>query len=365
MGVMLLEIVQLKEEVAAKTKVELTSRDVERVISCLANSSHFWEIVCIAQRPFAVVAEIISALKERGLVKVDPTGAISVTEEGQKFLKQNSIAPKRDYTCSGCEGRGIDLGKISQWIREFDNLTQGRPEPIVTYDQGYITTATVMSRVALMAERGDLEDKKLLVLGDDDLLSLAAGLTGMPKEIVVLEIDDRLVNYINDKAQKLEVPVRAFKYDFREKLPDQFVGYFDTFNTDPPETIEALEVCMTRGLSGLKGEGCAGYFGLTRTEASLKKWNLFQMMLVSKFKVAITDIIDNFNHYVNWDYLLGSIRDDYNFVQVKPKLNWYRSSMYRIETVSGFAKIENKPMPCELYVDEEALVYKPGQGGTS
>lgn len=357
-----MDVRQLSEVVTEKTKVNTTARDVEKVISGLASSSHFWEIVCATQKPFSVVAEIIGALKEKGLVIVDQEGEITLTPQGQEFLKENFIAPRRDYTCPACEGRGIGLGKIKEWMQKFDELTVDRPKAIIDYDQGYITTASVMARVALMTERGDLEGKKLLVLGDDDLLSLAAGLTGMPKEIVVLEIDDRLVNYINEKASMLSVPVKALKYDFRDKLPEQYVGYFDTFNTDPPETIEALEVCMTRGLSSLWGEGCAGYFGLTRTEASLKKWSQFQQMLLSKFKVAITDIIDNFNHYVNWDYLLGSIRDDYSFVQVKPKLNWYRSSMYRIETVSGFEKIENKPMPCELYVDEEALIYKPNKG---
>nr|PZN04824.1 MAG: putative methyltransferase [Bacillota bacterium] len=354
-----MDVRQISEEVTARTKVDTTARDVEKVISCLSSSSHFWEIVCNAQKPFSVVAEIINALWERGFVSIEPNGEIAITQKGQEFIKEVSIAPRRDFTCPSCDGRGIAMDKIREWMQKFDELTVDRPKAIADYDQGYITTPTVMARVALMAERGDLEGKRLLVLGDDDLLSLAAAITKMPREIVVLEIDERLVDYINDRAQKLNLPVKAFKYDFRDSLPDQFVGSFDTFNTDPPETMEALEVCMTRGLSALSGEGCAGYFGLTRTESSLKKWNEFQQMLLSKFRVAITDIIDNFNHYVNWDYLLGSIRDDYSFIQVKPRLNWYRSSMYRIETVSGFGRIENKPMPCELYVDEEALIYKP------
>ncbi|MCG0276425.1 MAG: bis-aminopropyl spermidine synthase family protein [Thermosediminibacteraceae bacterium] len=354
-----MDIKQLAQEVYKRTNVETTARDVEKVLAGLASSSHFWEVVCAAQKPFSVVAEIVGVLKSEGLVSIDEEGDIHLTQEGMEFLKSSRITPRKDFTCQACEGRGIGLEKLKELIQKFDELTTDRPKAIIDYDQGYITTHSVISRVALMAERGDLQGKKLLVLGDDDLLSLAASLSGMPAEVVVLEIDDRLVGYINEKASKLGLPVKAIKYDFREKLPEEYVGYFDTFNTDPPETIEALEVCMTRGLTALSGEGCAGYFGLTRTEASLKKWNQFQQMLVNKFKVAITDIIDNFNHYVNWDYLLGSIRDDYTFVQVKPRLNWYRSSMYRIETLSGFERLENKPMPCELYVDEEALIYRP------
>ncbi|ADL08381.1 bis-aminopropyl spermidine synthase family protein [Thermosediminibacter oceani] len=356
-----MDIKGIAEEVCKKTGVETTGRDVEKVLSGLTSSSHFWEVVCTAREPFSVVAEVVEVLKRTRLVKVDEQGDIYFTPEGMKFLKSRGITPRKDYTCPACEGRGIGLEKLKELVQKFDEVTADRPKAIIDYDQGFVTTRTVVSRIALMADRGDLEGKKLLVLGDDDLVSIAAGLSGMPAEVVVMEIDDRLVEYINDKATKLGLPVKAIKYDFREKLPDEYVGYFDTFTTDPPETLEALEVCMGRGLTGLSGEGCAGYFGLTRTEASLKKWNLFQQMLVDKFKVAITDIIDDFNHYVNWDYLLGSIRDDYSFVQVKPRLNWYRSSMYRIETLSGFKGMENKSMPCELYIDQEALIYRPGQ----
>ncbi|TYP49262.1 bis-aminopropyl spermidine synthase family protein [Thermosediminibacter litoriperuensis] len=356
-----MDIKGIAEEVYRRTGIETTERDVEKVLSGLAGSSHFWEVVCAARKPFSVVAEIIEILKQTKLVKVDEQGDISFTPEGMEFLNSSRIAPRKDYTCPACEGRGIGLEKLKELLQKFDEVTADRPKAIIDYDQGFVTTRTVAGRIALMAGRGDLEGKKLLVLGDDDLVSVAAGLSGMPAEVVVMEIDDRLVEYINNKAAKFGLPVKAIKYDFREKLPEEYVGYFHTFTTDPPETLEALEVCMGRGLTGLSGEGCAGYFGLTRTEASLKKWNLFQQLLVGKFKVAITDIIDDFNHYVNWDYLLESIRDDYTFVQVKPRLNWYRSSMYRIETLSGFKGMENRSVPCELYVDKEALIYRPGK----
>lgn len=354
-----MDVQQIAKQVYQKTQVETSVRDVEKVMSGLARTSHFWEIVCTSQKPFNVVAEIVEAMRSRGLVNIDEQGDIILTPEGKKFLSDNKIFAQKDYTCPTCEGRGIWRETLSELAKKFDEVTVDRPKAILDYDQGYVTTQTVVSRIALIAERGDLEGKKLLVLGDDDLLSIAAALSGLPEEVVVLEIDDRLVEYINKKARELGLPVKAEKYDFRDKLPEQYVGRFDTFNTDPPETLEALDVCMTRGLTGLRGEGCAGYFGLTRTESSLKKWNLFQQLLVSKFNVAITDIVHEFNHYVNWDYLLGSIRDDYTFVQVKPRLNWYRSSMYRIELLGGTEKLENKPMPCELYIDEEALIYKP------
>lgn len=352
---------EIAQEVYQRTGVETTVHDVEKVLSGLAGSSHFWGIVCAARKPFSVVAEIIAILERKRMVELDDKGDLHITPEGWGFLNVQGITARKDYTCPACEGRGIDLAKLQELMQKFDEVTADRPQAIIDYDQGFVTTPTVVSRILLMADRGDLQGKKLLLLGDDDLVSIAAGLSGMPREVVVLEIDHRLVEYINNTAAEYGLPVKAVRYDFRDKLPEEYMGYFDTFHTDPPETLEALELTIGRGLTGLSGEGCAGYFGLTRTEASLKKWSLFQQLLAGKFKVVITDIIDSFNHYVNWDYLLKSIRNDYPFLEVKPKLNWYRSAMYRIETLSGFKGVENRPIPCELYVDKEALVYSGRQ----
>ena len=50
-------------------------------------------------------------------------------------------------------------------------------------------------------ERGNLIGKRILVIGDDDLFSLAAALTGLPSWVVVLEKDPRLVAFINHVAR--------------------------------------------------------------------------------------------------------------------------------------------------------------------
>jgi len=349
---------EIAEEISRNTGVVTSAKDVEKILSASASTNHFWEIITLSQKPFPVVAEAVEILREEGFVAVTEEKEIKFTEKGMEYLKEQNIFPKRTYTCPHCEGRGINLSLLSDLIKKFDEVTEDRPKAISDYDQGFVTTNTTIARIALMAERGDLEGKKLFVLGDDDLVSIAAGLSQMPKEIVVLEIDDRLVDYINRKAKELNLPIEAMKYDFRDKLPEKYIGYFDTFITDPPETVDALELTIGRGISTLKGEGCAGYFGVTLIEASLEKWNIFQQILTSKFKVTITDIIYDFSHYVNWDYLLTTVGKPYDFVQVEPKLNWYRSSMYRIETLKDSKGIENVYKPVEIYVDEEAIIYK-------
>jgi len=38
-------------------------------------------------------------------------------------------------------------------------------------------------------------------VGDDDLTSLALGITGLPRKVKVLEVDKRLVEYINKRLR--------------------------------------------------------------------------------------------------------------------------------------------------------------------
>lgn len=353
---------EIAKQVAQETGITTTKRDVEDILSSLLVTPHFWEIVKLARQPFNVVSSVLALLAQRGWVETNGDGSVILTPAGKKAAEENGIVPRRTHRCPNCAGRGIGLEKARELVTRFEELAAPRPEPILQYDQGYVTPETTVSRVVLMADRGDLEGKRLLVLGDDDLVSLAAGLSGLPREVVVLEIDDRLVDFINDVARQLRLPVMAREYDFRRELPEEYVGYFDTFITDPPETLEALEVCLGRGLISLSGQGCAGYFGLTHAESSLTKWNKVQQLLVGKFGAVITDIIEDFNHYENWDYLLSSIKSDLPFVQVQPRSNWYRSAMYRIQVLRRPAGLRNEPAACELYVDEEALIYRATLG---
>lgn len=349
---------EIARKVAEETGIKTTKRDVEDILSSLLVTPHFWEVVQLARQPFNVVSSVLALLTRRGWAETNGDGSVVLTPTGKNVVEKQGITPRLVHRCSNCDGRGVGLEKARELVIRFKELAAPRPEPILQYDQGYVTPETTVSRVVLMADRGDLEGKRLLVLGDDDLVSLAAGLSGLPREVVVLEIDDRLVDFINEVARRQDLPVIARKYDFRNKLPEEYVGYFDTFITDPPETLEALEVCLGRGLISLSGQGCAGYFGLTHAESSLSKWNKVQQLLVSKFGVVITDIIEDFNHYVNWDYLLPSIKSDLPFVQVQPRSNWYRSAMYRIQVLKRPAGLRNEPAACELYVDEEALIYR-------
>ena len=212
----------------------------------------------------------------------------------------------------------------------------------------------MIKRVEFIYERGDLVNSKMFIVGDDDLLSIAASLTGFPEKVVVVDIDDRLIDFINETAKDYKLPIEAIVYDVQKVFPEELKGKFDVFVTDPVETIPGLKLFLSRGVSTLKGVGCAGYFGITTLEASRRKWYEIQK-IIHEMGFIITDLRRRFNVYP---------QDDKNFFRFQDKLpivkkigakidyNWYKSTLYRIEAVK-------QPKPIvegEMTIDEK--VYK-------
>ncbi len=296
--------------------------------------------------------QVWQRLQERGWVRLK-AGRAYLTPAGEEAAPGVDVEGLR---CSTCAGTGYTLSPFFQEVlQRYQRLIQGRPQAIEQFDQGYIDPIGVLRRVAFIHERGDLARAALFIVGDDDLLSLAAALTGLPQRIVVVDIDQRIVDFINQAAQDHGLPVKALVYDVQQAFPADLRGHFDVFITDPVETVPGLELFLSRGVSTLKGIGCAGYFGLTTLEASRKKWLTIQRM-IHRMGFVITDIRRQFNVYPD--------EGETNFFRYQEKLpivqelslqvdyDWYKSALYRIEAVED-------PQPLvegERIIDEQ--VYK-------
>lgn len=295
--------------------------------------------------------KLLQDMEKEGLISVRD-GRVSLTSEGRKLREE--IARDADIVCSCCGGTGYVIdGFFKDVLRQYQEIAKERPEAIEVYDQGFISTDGVMRRAEFIYERGDLATN-IFVVGDDDLFSIAASLTGIPKKITVVEIDERLVDFINKKADEFGLRVEAMVYDVQQSFPEELRKKYDVFVTDPVETIPGLKLFLSRGVSTLKGPGCAGYFGITTLEASRKKWYEIQKMIYD-MGFIITDLRRKFSVYPS---------EDKNFFRFQEKLpivsklgapvdwNWYRSTLYRIEAVR-----EPKPLvEGEMIIDEK--VYK-------
>lgn len=341
------------QELQGKSRV--SRRQLERLLSAYKTSQDFWEVLTLSRLPFNTAVEASKHLWEKGIISFED-GKVFLTEEGNKLCEDNRIYPQERYICPFCEGRGITLKDWEELLEEFLRITEGRPEPLLEYDQGYLTPEATVARVVFAHQKGDVREKDIIILGDDDLLSIAFALSGLPARIVVIELDQRLVDFIEKTNKEKNTNIEVWRRDLRLPLGEELVGKFDTFFTDPVETLQGIEVFLARGIASLKDVGCAGYFGLTAIESSLEKWHDIQKLLIDKFGVTITDILWDFSIYENWGYLLDSIRQDFPPLRHSPTAPWYKSALYRIELPRGFRRL-NEEGKGEIYVDEESLVW--------
>ncbi|RLD17992.1 MAG: putative methyltransferase [Caldiserica bacterium] len=341
------------------------NRTEEQLLRTLLKSSKsLWELINHQDGDIKHTIELLNKFKSNGLIRSD-RDRIALTEKGIAFAREYMISPERDFTCSYCEGTGYAVSDLFSTVtNKFKEVFKERPRAIADFDQGIVPPEVSVRRAEFVYQRGDLENKKIFFLGDDDLTSIAMALTGLPDEIHVVEIDRRIVNYINSVAYKMSLNVKAELFDARKPLQKELCGKFDTFLTDPVETVPGIRLFISRCVSALKGEGGAGYFGLSHYESSLKKWFGVEKDLLNT-NLVITDVIRDFNKYL----LVGERIIEKGFRVVKeapfkvkaPDYPWYRSTFFRVELVGEphLLITEEVQWERELYFDEDTYVALP------
>jgi len=323
-----------------------------------------WETINIQDGDIKHIVEILKRLTSEGFIRAE-NDKIVLTDEGKEYLKENKISEFADSKCKSCDSAGYVLSeRFKPAYEEFKKIFLNRPLETAEFDQGVVPPENSIRRAEFVYERGDLERKKILFLGDDDLTSIAMALTKLPDEIHVIEIDERIVNYINKVSKEINLPIEAHLYNAVNPLSEEFKGKFDTFLTDPVETVKGMRIFISRCLLSLKGESSAGYFGLSHYESSLKKWLDVEKDLMT-MNLVITDVLIDFHRYL----LVGEriLTEGFRVVKkspVKPEppdYPWYRSTFFRVEVVG-------KPKPLitgtvewnrEIYFDEDTYVALP------
>lgn len=318
--------------------------DEKRVLMHALNTTDLWQIAGRVRLDFPRFLRTLSRLEKNGLITTGK-GTLRMTARGRAQARSGGLRSGRETA-----------GRIRKARREFAGLVRRRPASTGAYNQGHMTVESVFNRIGLIAEMGDMDAKAVAVLGDDDLLSLALCLAGKPDRVTVFEIDARIAEYIEETAARLDLPIETECRDLREPLPRALNGRFDTFVTDPSETMDGLRMFLGRGLGLLKGEeGRAGYFGLTSIEASAGKWYRLQRWVLTNYPLAITHILPENAYYHNWPDLLSQTRVfSLKCLATPPKRRWFNSSLVRLETLSDFKPRSIGRITGDIFNDEEA-----------
>ena len=317
-----------------------------------------YEILYIQDASLPEIFELIKEMEKEGSVNIKE-GKLSLTRKGKEEASKKRAHYLGEIGCKSCEETGyIVEGFFEEVLEEYKEVCADRPEAVGEYDQGFISEEGVIKRLEFIYERGDLADTNIFVVGDDDLFSVSAALTGLPKRVVVIDIDERIIGFINKVAKEKNLRLEAFTYDVQKKLPERFRRKFDVFVTDPVETLPGLKLFLSRGASALNGKGCSAYFGITTLEASREKWFEIEKMLI-EMGFVITDIRRHFSIYPV---------DEKNFFRFQDRLpivkkleapvdfNWYNSAFFRIEAIAGPKPLIEGEMIIDekVYRDEES-----------
>ena len=261
-----------------------------------------------AELPVPIVAAVCAELRKRGVIARERP--VQLTPSGRSLFGFDTAAFPRSGSWS-LEPAGDPIQQLDEVADQLAEAAAAAPAARVEIDQAHCTVATKLRRVLLMHESGALLNRRLVLLGDDDLISVTIhhlarhfGFGGRIGELVVVDIDAEVLEFCRAQLADAAFPIRFFHHDLRRPLPKELIGAADTILTDPPYTPQAAELFLSRAASALasrSGGNTFFCFGMKRPQASLR----IQSAIVS-MGFVVRQLIRNFNEYLGAGALGGS-----------------------------------------------------------
>jgi predicted methyltransferase/DNA-directed RNA polymerase subunit RPC12/RpoP len=264
------------ESVAAAVRLQEGEAGVLRVLSTIHKLAPVptREVSRQVGIPVPLVAAISNELRTRGVVS--PNRPLQLTEYGRSLL-DSGLGDGVETWCSCCGGQGLVLPPaLREAAARVEALTERAPAVDMTIDQSHCTVETKFRRIALLLGLDLLPAPSMLMIGDDDLMSLsvvAAGAAlGRPlvQRLAVVDISAELLDFIRGNLAELggSAPpprgVDLYRHDLRDPLPEPLRDRYDLAMTDPPYTAEGARLFLSRAVEGLRagpGRAVAFSFG--------------------------------------------------------------------------------------------------------
>lgn len=193
---------------------------------------------------------------------------------------------------------------LADWRKDLSGIYDARPQADVQIDQSKCTMETSLKRAVLCLREHALIGKRVLCIGDDDLVSISLGLllkrlfpgkSGRRTRIHVVDIDERFLQYIHDVAEREQLPVLCHHADLRQPLPETLHGRFDCFFTDPPYTLQGMSLFLSRGISALKkSQGLPIFLSFAHKPPG---FTLAMQQEFIRMGLMVQEMIPHFNEY--------------------------------------------------------------------
>jgi predicted methyltransferase len=297
-------------EVAAAVGLAEGEAGVRDILAATASAepAAVREISQLAELPVPIVAAVCNELRQRGVV--DRTRPVRLTAEGRVAVTAGQ--PDLDATCPACAGRGVVIpDAVVPLLAELEQAAEGGPEAKPELDQTHCTVETKLRRVLRMHAAHALAGQRILLLGDDDLVSLAivafAAWTGhaeVIRQLAVVDTDPDVLGWIGKQAARSGVRVDLIEHDLRQPLPAGLAEGFDVVATDPPYTVAGAELFLSRAVEALApepGRHVFFSFGARRPEQTVAV-----QAGIAQLGLAVRSLTPNFNSYLGAGVLGGT-----------------------------------------------------------
>lgn len=225
-----------------------------------------------ARLPMPIATAVRRELEKAGLL--ERKQGLALSDQGREFVERElGLGARLDVTCPACTGHGVVIPEqFHNLVARLGAIIEPAPSVDVTLDQAPCTPETSILRALLMLQQGALEGRRVLLLGDDDSVSLSIGLVAqalgkddVTRGMVVVDADERRLSFLRDSAGREGIALRTVHHDLRQPLPDELRRAFDTIETDPPYTLEGARLFLTRGREALtEGEGGQVFFSFAQ-----------------------------------------------------------------------------------------------------
>jgi N4-bis(aminopropyl)spermidine synthase len=282
------------------------------------------EIARLAELPVPIVAAAGNELRARGVLATQ---------------RPVQLTPAGRAAVAASVGLGLDpeaLADLAAPGGPLQAAADGAPGAKTELDQTHCTVATKLARVLRLHEARALAGQRILVLGDDDLISVAVALVlasvGRPtaiRRLTVVDTDTDVLDWIRTQVAGTGVAVEVVEHDLRQPLPEALTGAFDVVLTDPPYTVAGAELFLSRAVGGLAAEPGRHVFfsfGARRPDETIAVQRAMAAM-----GLAIRSLVPGFNSYVGAGVLAGT------------------SSLYHLRTAAGARPLLVGPYDGPLY----------------
>ena len=284
--------------------------------------------------PVPLVAAVQNELRERGLL--DRARPSRLTGAGRELADR--VAPTVDVAtaCECCAGLGVSIpDRLLPVVDELAELMAAGPAVDQTLDQSHCTARTKVRRVLYLLRTGGLPTGSLLLVGDDDLMSIAVGAVGtalgvpLAARVGVLDVARDVLDYAGADLDRRGIPADLLCHDLREPLPEDWRGAFDVAMTDPPYTPQGARLFLSRAVQALPervGHSVYFSFGPKGPGAS-------HQVLASIVELGLTtqSMLRNFNEYLGAG-VIGGTSHLYHLVTAVPPVDdpraWYDGPLY-------------------------------------